>query len=82
VHAAQEAAHEGEPGAGPAPAAVWTRAQLTRQQNEPASKPGQLAEQAGVQGAVFSFLYFLKVKISKIYVRFEIFHKIPAARPP
>ena len=25
--------------------------------------------------AVFSFLYFLKIKISKIYVRFEIFQK-------
>ena len=25
--------------------------------------------------AVFSFLYFLKIKISKIYVRFELFQK-------
>jgi len=25
--------------------------------------------------AVFSFLYFLKIKISKIYIRFEIFQK-------
>ena len=32
--------------------------------------------------AVFSFLYFLKIKISKIYVRFEIFQKYtPVALP-
>jgi len=31
---------------------------------------------------VFSFLYFLKIKISKIYVRFEIFQKYtPVALP-
>ena len=34
------------------------------------------------QLAVFSFLYFLKIKISKIYVRFEIFQKYtPVALP-
>ena len=34
------------------------------------------------QQAVFSFLYFLKIKISKIYVCFEIFQKYPpVARP-
>jgi hypothetical protein len=32
--------------------------------------------------AVFSFLYFLKIKISKIYVRFQIFQKYtPVALP-
>ena len=31
--------------------------------------------------AVFSFLYFLKIKISKIYVRFEIFQKYPPVAP-
>ena len=31
--------------------------------------------------AVFSFLYFLKIKISKIYVRFEIFQKYPRSPP-
>ena len=32
--------------------------------------------------AVYSFLYFLKIKISKIYVRFEIFQKYtPVALP-
>ena len=31
---------------------------------------------------VFSFLYFLKIKISKIYVRFEIFQKYPPVAPP
>ena len=32
--------------------------------------------------AVFSFLYFLKIKISKIYIRFEIFQKYtPVALP-
>ena len=39
---------------------------------------------AGVPGAaaVFSFLYFLKIKISKIYVHFEIFQKYtPVALP-
>ena len=36
----------------------------------------------GNDQAVFSFLYFLKIKISKIYVRFEIFQKyIPVAFP-
>jgi len=35
-----------------------------------------------VASAVFSFLYFLKIKISKIYVRFEIFQKYtPVALP-
>ena len=29
----------------------------------------------------FSFLYFLKIKISKIYVRFEIFQKYPPVAP-
>ena len=34
------------------------------------------------EGAVFSFLYFLKIKISKIYVHFEIFQKYtPVALP-
>ena len=32
--------------------------------------------------AVFSFLYFLKIKISKIYVRFEIFQKYTPVAPP
>ena len=32
-------------------------------------------------GAVFSFLYFLKIKISKIYVCFEIFQKFPPSPP-
>ena len=32
-------------------------------------------------GAVFSFLYFFKIKISKIYVRFEIFQKYPRSPP-
>jgi len=37
---------------------------------------------AGLNAAVFSFLYFLKIKISKIYVRFEIFQKYtPVALP-
>ena len=31
--------------------------------------------------AVFLFLYFLKIKISKIYVRFEIFQKYPPVDP-
>ena len=31
--------------------------------------------------ALFSFLYFLKIKISKIYVRFEIFQKYPRSPP-
>ena len=31
--------------------------------------------------AVFSFLYFFKIKISKIYVRFEIFQKYPRSPP-
>ena len=31
--------------------------------------------------AVFSFFYFLKIKISKIYVRFEIFQKYPRSPP-
>ena len=31
---------------------------------------------------VFSFLYFLKIKILKIYVRFEIFQKCPPVAPP
>ena len=31
--------------------------------------------------AVFSFLYFLKIKISKIYVRFEIFQNYPRSPP-
>ena len=30
---------------------------------------------------IFSFLYFLKIKISKIYVRFEIFQKYPPVAP-
>ena len=30
---------------------------------------------------LFSFLYFLKIKISKIYVRFEIFQKYPQSPP-
>ena len=41
-------------------------------------------ERAGqpVAAAVFSFLYFLKIKISKIYIRFEIFQKYtPVALP-
>ena len=54
------------------------------------SGPGELALRvlghgplAYVHGeAVFSFLYFLKIKISKIYVRFEIFQKYtPVALP-
>jgi len=32
--------------------------------------------------AVFSFLYLKKIKISKIYVRFEIFQKYPPVAPP
>ena len=35
----------------------------------------------GVLLAVFSFLYFFKIKISKIYVRFEIFQKYPPVAP-
>ena len=31
--------------------------------------------------AVFLFLYFLKIKILKIYVRFEIFQKYPLVAP-
>ena len=31
--------------------------------------------------AVFSFLYFLKIKISKIYIHFEIFQKYPPVAP-
>ena len=31
--------------------------------------------------AVFSFLYFLKIKISKIYIRFEIFQKYLRSPP-
>ena len=34
---------------------------------------GRLALTGPIYGAVFSFLYFFKIKISKIYVRFEIF---------
>ena len=34
-----------------------------------------------VELAVFSFLYFLKIKILKIYVRFEIFEKYPPVAP-
>ena len=34
-----------------------------------------------IKPAVFSFLYFLKIKISKIYVRFEIFQKYPRSPP-
>ena len=30
---------------------------------------------------LLSFLYFLKIKISKIYVRFEIFQKYPPVAP-
>ena len=33
------------------------------------------------RSAVFSFLYFLKIKISKIYTRFEIFQKYPPVAP-
>ena len=33
------------------------------------------------QPALFSFLYLKKIKISKIYVRFELFQKYPG-RPP
>ena len=38
----------------------------------------------GLRGksAVFSFLYYLKIKISKIYVYFEIFQKYPPVAPP
>ena len=36
---------------------------------------------SGFTRAVFSFLYFLKIKISKIYVRFEIFQKYPPVAP-
>ena len=36
---------------------------------------------SGPVGAVFSFIYFLKIKISKIYVRFEIFQKYPPVAP-
>src|SRR6185369_16016475 len=35
----------------------------------------------GPRPAVFSFLYFLKIKISKIYVCFEIFQKYPLVTP-
>ena len=35
----------------------------------------------GICVAVFSFLYFFKIKISKIYVRFEIFQKYPRSPP-
>ena len=39
-------------------------------------------DKTGVVSAVFSFLYFKKIKISKIYVRFEIFQKYtPVALP-
>ena len=44
----------------------------------PPPKPQTLGEPwvgRGGEQAVFSFLYFLKIKISKIYVRFEIFQK-------
>ena len=34
-----------------------------------------------VKWAVFSFLYFLKIKISKIYIRFKIFQKYPRSLP-
>ena len=33
------------------------------------------------EGIFFSFLYFKKIKISKIYVRFEIFQKYPPVAP-
>ena len=69
------------PGVGPAPAAGWTRAQLTRQQNEPASKPGQLAEQAGIQGRIFFIFVFKKIKISKIYGGFEKFQNYTPVAP-
>jgi len=52
--------------------------------------PGQRRRQADARGpigagqasGIFSFLYFLKIKISKIYVRFEIFQKYPPVAPP
>ena len=41
-----------------------------------------LAHPPGPPETVFSFLYFLKIKISKIYVGFEIFQKYtPVALP-
>jgi len=43
---------------------------------------GREGEFAEGEEAVFSFLYFLKIKISKIYVRFEIFQKYPPVAPP
>ena len=53
----------------------------------PSMLGGALMGHAGHGGhrrrlAVFSFLYFLKIKISKIYVRFEIFQKYPPVAPP
>ena len=46
------------------------------------ARPNQARPRAFSQYiAVFSFLYFLKIKISKIYVRFEIFQKYPRSPP-
>ena len=56
------------------------RAQLRDLACQPASEKGNRPQQArSVCRArdFFSFLYFLKIKISKIYVRFEIFQKYP-----
>ena len=65
---------------------IWGR--QWKRFSPPARGSGQRLKWAGGENdstagslAVFSFLYFLKIKISKIYVRFEIFQKY-ARSPP
>ena len=57
-------------------------AEYSFEPNSPIQSPKDKGQRrTKLPAAVFSFLYFLKIKISKIYVCFEIFQKYPRSPP-